>query len=117
MRLTKRSVEGLEAKPGDYITWDCDVKGFGVRVYGTGKRTYVIQYRAGKRTRRLTLGQHGPLTTDEARKLAMQHQLDPLQTRFQLIELGRVVALRLCRHGGVLSEIGLNLDQVRFACI
>lgn len=72
MRLTKRSVEGLEVRPGDYITWDCDVKGFGVRVYGTGKRTYVVQYRAGKRTRRLTLGQHGPLTTDEARKLAMQ---------------------------------------------
>ncbi len=72
MRLTKRSVEGLEVKPGDYIVWDYDVKGFGVRVYGTGKRTYVVQYRAGKRTRRLTLGQHGPLTTDEARKLAKQ---------------------------------------------
>ncbi|MDA5092477.1 integrase arm-type DNA-binding domain-containing protein [Aliiroseovarius sp. KMU-50] len=72
MKLTKRVIEGLEPKADSYLIWDAEVKGFGVRVYPTGKRTYVIQYRAGKRTRRLTLGQHGPLTTDEARKLAKQ---------------------------------------------
>ncbi len=70
MRLTKRSVEGLPLKAESYIIWDGDVKGFGVRIYPSGKRSYVIQYRSGKRTRRMTLGQHGPLTTDEARKLA-----------------------------------------------
>jgi integrase len=70
MRLTKRSVEALPLKAESYIIWDGDVKGFGVRIYPSGKRSYVIQYRSGKRTRRMTLGQHGPLTTDEARKLA-----------------------------------------------
>ncbi|MEP4246523.1 tyrosine-type recombinase/integrase [Tateyamaria sp.] len=70
MRLTKRTVEGLELKSDSYFIWDADVKGFGVRIYPSGKRSYVIQYRAGKRTRRMTLGQHGPLTTDDARKLA-----------------------------------------------
>ncbi|WP_226552562.1 site-specific integrase [Celeribacter naphthalenivorans] len=73
MKLTKRAIEGLETKPQSYFEWDSEVRGFGVRVYPTGKKTYVIQYRVGKRSRRMTLGQHGPLTTDEARKLAMRH--------------------------------------------
>ena len=70
MKLTKRSVEALEITATDYLIWDSEVRGFGVRVFPSGKRSYLIQYRAGKRTRRLTLGQHGPLTTDEARNLA-----------------------------------------------
>lgn len=70
MKLTKRVVEGLELKPQSYFVWDSDVRGFGVRIYPSGKRAYVIQYRAGRRTKRLTLGQHGPLTADEARTLA-----------------------------------------------
>ena len=41
--------------------------------------------------------------------LIIQRLLDPLQLGFQLIELGRVVALRFCRHSGILREIGLKL--------
>ena len=73
MKLTKRAIEGLETRPQSHFKWDGEVRGFGVRVYPTGKKTYVIQYRIGKRSRRMTLGQHGPLTTDEARRLAMRH--------------------------------------------
>ncbi len=40
MRLTKRSVEGLPLKDEIYIIWDGDVKGFGVRIYPSGKRSY-----------------------------------------------------------------------------
>ncbi|WBL32758.1 tyrosine-type recombinase/integrase [Sinirhodobacter sp. HNIBRBA609] len=71
-RLTKRSVEGLEIEAADYLVWDRDVRGFGVRVYPSGKKTYLVQYRAGRRTRRVTIGQHGVLTTDEARGEARQ---------------------------------------------
>lgn len=69
-RLTKRSVDA--AKPGDRETfhWDSDLRGFGLRVSPTGKKTYIVQYRAGNRTRRLALGQHGALTADDARDLA-----------------------------------------------
>lgn len=72
MRLTKRSVEKLPGKADSYFVWDADLKGFGARIYPSGKRTYVIQYRAGRRTRRMTLGQHGALTTDQTRKMARQ---------------------------------------------
>ena len=47
MRLTKRSVEGLPLKAESYIIWDGDVKGFGVRIYPSGKRSYVFKYRSG----------------------------------------------------------------------
>lgn len=66
-RLTKRSVESLDLLEKDYIEWDRDVGGFGVRVYPSGKKTYLIQYRSGRRTRRYTIGSHGVLTADQAR--------------------------------------------------
>lgn len=71
-KLTKRTVDGFEIRASDYLVWDCDMRGFGLRVYPSGKKTYLIQYRAGRRTRRITLGQHGVLTTEEARKHARQ---------------------------------------------
>ena len=66
-RLTKRSVEALEIRDRDYLEWDRDVSGFGVRVYPSGKKTYLIRYRSGRRTRRYTIGSHGVLTADQAR--------------------------------------------------
>lgn len=71
-KLTKRFIEGLEVRDRDYIIWDRDMRGFGARVYPSGKKCYLIQYRAGRRTRRVTLGQHGVLTADEARTHAKQ---------------------------------------------
>ena len=71
-KLTKRSVEALAIDGRDYIVFDSDVTGFGVRVRPSGVKAYLIQYRKGGRTRRLTLGKHGALTADSARKLAIQ---------------------------------------------
>jgi integrase len=68
--LTKRMIDDAEAKATDYILWDDKVTGFGCRVFPSGKRGYVVQYRVGKRTRRLRLGLHGHLTVEEARRQA-----------------------------------------------
>lgn len=78
MKITKRSVEAL-TRPltpdqGDVFAWDSDMPGFGVRVKPSGVCSYVVQYRNRQgRSRRITLGRHGVLTPDEARKLARQH--------------------------------------------
>ncbi|MBD3676958.1 MAG: tyrosine-type recombinase/integrase [Rhodobacteraceae bacterium] len=69
-RLTKRSVDRLEPGTRDYFTWDEDIRGFGVRVYPSGKKVYLVQYRSGRRTRRHNIGQHGVLTAEDARKEA-----------------------------------------------
>ena len=70
MRLSKRVVDSAKVEPKDYIIWDEELKGFGLRIFKTGKKSYMIQYRAAGRTRRLTIGGHGTITADEARKQA-----------------------------------------------
>lgn len=71
-RLTKRAVDGFFAGEKDAIYFDDEIKGFGVRVLPGGQKTYLIQYRAGGRTRRVKIGRHGTLTVDEARKRAQE---------------------------------------------
>jgi integrase len=70
-RITKRVVDGAAPGPVDYFLWCDDLPGFGVRIFPSGKRSYLVQYRANGRSRRLTIGLHGRLTTEEARRLAM----------------------------------------------
>lgn len=69
-KLTKRTIDGLQPRDKDYFEWDDELSGFGIRIWPTGKKTYVAQYRVGKQTRRFKIGSHGALTVDEARKQA-----------------------------------------------
>ena len=59
---------GHEAK--DAVFWDRDLAGFGVRVHATGRKVYVVQSRGPGGPKRVTLGRHGELSADEARKRA-----------------------------------------------
>jgi integrase len=72
-KITKRTVDA--AKPGDAnrFLWDTELKGFGLKVTPAGHRVYVLQYRKGGRgtpTRRVTIGRHGAVTPEQARKIA-----------------------------------------------
>lgn len=69
-KLTKRTIDSLQAETKDYFVWDTQIAGFGVRVMPSGAKTYQAQYRKGGRTRRVSLGRHGKITVDEARRLA-----------------------------------------------
>lgn len=73
-RLTKRIVDSLRPLPDrDVFAWDGEIRGFGVRVKPTGVKTYFVQYRnADGRTRRLVIGKHGILATDQARDQGRQ---------------------------------------------
>lgn len=75
-KLTKRVVEDLSPSDKDYLIWDGELKGFGIRVYPTGRKQYLVQYRANGRTRRKNIAQHGVMTADEARKEARLIQAD-----------------------------------------
>ena len=70
-KLTKRTVEAARPQVQDYFVWDEDLPGFGLRVFTSGKRSYLIQYKAAGRTRRFTIGQHGPVTANKARTRAL----------------------------------------------
>ncbi len=69
-KLTKTFVEALKPGEPDYFIWDDLLPGFGIRVWPSGKKTYVAQYRADRRTRRMKIGTHGPITVEEARRAA-----------------------------------------------
>jgi len=73
-KLTKRFVENITPRPsGETLEWDDQLPGFGIRVWPSGKRVYVLKYRTNDgRQRKATIGQHGPLTTEQARRLALK---------------------------------------------
>jgi integrase len=87
-KIIKTAVDALEPKRradgslADAFLWDEQLKGFGVKATPGGKKVFIVQYciggRAGK-DQRLTLGVHGSITADQARKMA-------------LAELGKIAA-------------------------
>ena len=72
LTLSGRAVDLLAVAGGDRIFWDRELAGFGVRVYPSGRKVYVVQCRAQGGPRRVTLGTHGELTTTQARLRAAQ---------------------------------------------
>jgi Arm DNA-binding domain/Phage integrase, N-terminal SAM-like domain len=64
VKITKRVVEAADAREKDYLIWDDELPGFGIRVFSSGKRSYVIQCRTGGRhvATQLDFTEHGPET-------------------------------------------------------
>ena len=67
--ISKRTVEALRVEK-DTVFWDRELTGFGVRVYPSGGRVYVVQARGPDGPKRITLGRHGVITADQARRRA-----------------------------------------------
>ena len=74
IKLTKAEVDRAKhtGAGNQTIYKDTKLEGFGLRVSSGGVKSYVVEYRKGGRKRRVTLGRHGPLTPDQARKLALR---------------------------------------------
>jgi integrase len=70
-KLTKRVVDAAEIREREYFIWDEDLPGFGLRVLPSGRKRYIIQYRAGRRSRRISLGPSSVLTCEQARDRAI----------------------------------------------
>ena len=67
--ISRRTVEALSVEK-DTVFWDREIPGFGVRVYASGVKVYVVQSRAGGKSVRVTVGRHGVISADEARRRA-----------------------------------------------
>ena len=66
-RLTKRAVDQIVPGPVERVHWDGELRGFGVRVWPSGRKVYLVMSRIKGRLRRITIGPHGPITADQAR--------------------------------------------------
>jgi integrase len=73
-KLTKSYIDKLNPDPErEFMIWDAELPGFGLRVKPSGVKSYLIQYRnrSDGRSKRKTLGKHGPLMTlHQAKEMA-----------------------------------------------
>ena len=67
--ITEHTVAALSAGK-DTVVWDRALTGFGVRVYPSGAKVYVVQARGPAGTKRITVGRHGVIGAQEARRRA-----------------------------------------------
>jgi integrase len=93
-KITKKFVESTMPGEKEFVAWDNELRGFGIRIKPSGVRSYVIQYRNRHgRSRRMTVGTHGRVTAEEARKQArhllsrVAHGLDPADERRRFREI------------------------------
>ena len=68
--ISRRTVEKLPVGEREAVFWDTELSGFGVRVYPSGSKVYLVQTRAGGKSRRLTVGRHGLISAEQARRKA-----------------------------------------------
>jgi hypothetical protein len=115
VKITKRVVEAAEAQEKDYLIWDDELPGFGLRVFSSGKRSYVIQYRTRGRSRRYTIGLHGIWVPETARQEA-KAQLgrvargdDPAEARH--LDHEAITAKELCTRYLADLQAGLILGK------
>ena len=71
-RITKRAVDALTAREREYMLWDRDIKGFGVRVHPSGRKVYLVKYRHRGRVLKKTIGPHGAIPPAAARARAAE---------------------------------------------
>ncbi len=77
VRISKSSVDAAHPSDRDLLFWDDKLAGFGLKVTPRGRKVYVYRYRIARpgeaaKTHPITytIGTHGSVTPDEARKLA-----------------------------------------------
>ncbi|MFZ5720173.1 MAG: tyrosine-type recombinase/integrase [Pseudomonadota bacterium] len=74
-KLTEKLVAALPPEAAEYVVWDTEVTGLGVRVRPTGSKSFILVYRRGGRKRKHTMG---PLRADYGVKEARERAGDLL---------------------------------------
>jgi integrase len=79
-KLTKSSVEKEQPSATQRFIWDGELKGFGVKIFPTGVKSFIFQYRTREgKSKRLTIGKlSDTLTVDQARKIATERMREVL---------------------------------------
>lgn len=71
IKINKRNVDAIKPDGVERFYWDTEIPGFGLSVRASGRKYFIVQFRANGKVRRMTLGPIGSLTPDTARTRAM----------------------------------------------
>lgn len=72
MRLNKTNIDRLDDKPSKQSFYRDDaLPGFALRITPAGTKSFIVEKRVNGKGRRVTIGQYGLLTVEEARKKAL----------------------------------------------
>lgn len=112
-KLTKKAIDAFkyegDGKSRD-VRWDAEVPGLGLRLYPSGRKAFVLSYRASGTKRLMALGNFGVLTLDQARERARRYLVnvadgeDPLDIRrreSQTKSLGDLIQEYIADHAKV----------------
>lgn len=73
VQLNKRAIDQATYQgPGGCYLWDAELRGFGLRIYPAGRKSFVLTYRSRGRQRFFTMGRYGELTLQQARAEALE---------------------------------------------
>ena len=81
-KISKRLIDDVDTPAGgdETVLWDSELRGFGVRIRASGRRSFIIKYRNQfGQQRKYTIGSMGPMTPEEARKHARRLLLEVSQ--------------------------------------
>ena len=72
--LTNIRINALKPAPKDYEVFDRNVGGLAVRVFPSGQKSFVVNFRVNGKRKRMTLGNPSVMSISEARQEALQLQ-------------------------------------------
>ena len=85
--LDPAALKKIELPPsGNRITYDTEVKGFGVRTTASRAKSFVLNYRQGGRERRYTIGSYPDWSVGAARTRAKKLKREVDQGRDPMVE-------------------------------
>ena len=117
MKLSKKVIDSLEPKETDFLVSDSKLPGFYVRIWPSGNKAYIVQYRAEGRVKRYKIANHGTLTFEQARQDAriilgkIARGDDPAKTK--ATRRNAITINQLCDDYFALADKGLIMGRNR----
>ena len=126
LRLTIRTIDRLVNTGKDYVVWDSDLPGFGMRVRSSGRKSFMVQHRAGQgrgaKQQKVTLGPYPGLAPEEARRLALDtlqklHRGEsPIEQR-RAAQKAAITLYELCEHWHATDALRSRMRGEKFGTL
>ena len=112
--LTERVVKAAEIGTRKYVVFDEACAGFGLCVFESGRKTFILIYRAAGRQRRMTIGTWPSWSVVAAREEAKRLKRDidrgeePMDTRTNSVACGSVASMVRLVSLGMVNPVRLS---------